>query len=120
MRFEKVRWGAIKHAKRTYLGKDHPSSDEEMEDSLLAVKPKRKVAGTDKKYTTISMSGMMSQVMDGQAEVREGQQSLEDRVGRLEGKVDKLIKAINDQGRKNKYTSSSDDDGDMKDMNEGR
>lgn len=107
-----VKKQAVKHAKRAYLKQDCPSSGDELEDTLLSEKPKhkRKVHGEkgkgqgergkgqqelgERKFT-ISMSGMMVKVMEGQDLVLEGQRQVEKRVTGLEQKLEEIIKTIN-------------------------
>lgn len=117
VRFEKVKREAIKRAKKKYLGKEDVSSDEES-DTQLKPKKKPKIGWGpgDKKYT-ISMSGMMGQVLTGQDAVQEGQKKLEERVIQLEGKVETLIKIVN---RQMPAKGDLNDDESLADRNEGK
>lgn len=92
VRFKKVTRIAIKHAKREYLHLEVPSSDEEEGDGLIMLNPKRKLNKADRKMT-ISMSGMMAQVMSGQEKLGSRIAKFETR---FEAKLDKAIQKIED------------------------
>lgn len=89
-RFKKVCKIAIKHAKREILHLEVPSSDEDDTDSMANVRIKKKGSGSERKIT-ISMSGMMAQVMQGQERVEARMNKLE---ANLETKMDSFIETV--------------------------